>query len=106
MPDETFYPDESTLQEFGWRNRQPKGTVARGPRCKPQYSIDGLLAFDGDSPAALHRAIVCSCYAGRRCSVTARQTDHVATKMIEPPPQIVRPDSERYGWPASLPRWP
>jgi hypothetical protein len=89
MADFTFYPEKKLVQPWGWND--------------PTRSIDVAMSFEDDSSAKLHRAIVCGCYAGKHCGVTARTTDHAAEEGTF---RIARPDLSGYKPHDALPKWP
>lgn len=98
MTDLTFYPSERTVQERGW------GDIF-DPDEKARRSVDCLISYEDEKRAHLRRALVCSCYGGKRCSITVRQTDFKAEDIIADQkrlskPKVRKPNSRR------LARWP
>jgi hypothetical protein len=92
MADLTFYPTPGVLRTLGW--------IDRSPGAEPRESLDVMVSFTGGK---LYRAIVCSCYAGRRCAVTTRKTERDAG--ADDFPEIDWPRDVRQHR-RSLRRWP
>jgi len=99
MADLTFYPGEETLRGLGWT--EPSTTTNTPPLAK-----DVLFSFQGDDSGKLQRGIICSCYAGRHHSVTARETGRVANTFTTASPPIPRPNTNGYIRRTELRRWP
>ncbi len=99
--DRTFYPEEDVLTKLGWTNSVE--VVRTAPS-----TLNIMVSFEGKGLRNLQRAVICSCYAGQRCSVTVRATDRPAnnTKAQRAFPRIEQPDTSEYKSPKVLSRWP
>jgi len=97
--DRTFYPKEKDLEKLGWV------TSLEVVKTAPS-ALDLMISFEERGSRRLQRAIICSCYAGQRCSVTARETDRLAGNAKTPFPRIEQPATSKYKSLRTLPRWP
>lgn len=90
--DRTFYPKGEVLETLGW---------VAGSR-----SLDAMIAFKGSRSPKLQRALVCCCYAGQHCAVTARQTDRLVKRATGTVPRIPAPGESHCKPAETLDRWP
>jgi hypothetical protein len=97
--DRTFYPEGEILEKLGWESSFE--LVKTAPP-----ALDLMLSFEGRGSRNLQRAIICRCYAGQRCSVTARETDRLTGRGKGRFPKIGRPDTSKYKSPKALRQWP
>ena len=97
--DQTFYPKDKILDQLGWTTPIAIATTA-------PPALDVMIAIERKGSRKLQRAIVCGCYAGQRCSVTARETDRFAKKTKTPFRLIAEPKTSYYKPGKGVSRWP